>query len=151
MSARLATLADLSDIVAFGKRVVATTNYAAFPYNAVIARRVVKQMMTQATSRVWVTERKGQITGLLMGEVGPMPFSHYMAATDLIFVAESGGDELLDAFIAWCKLRGVARIDMGVSAGPEREEAIKRMFAQHGFDYSGPMFHMNMLPEGEAT
>lgn len=149
MRARLATIADLSDIVAFGKRVVATTNYAEFAYNAVLARRVVKQMMTQATSRVWVAEHQGRITGLLMGEVGPMPFTHHMAATDLIFVAEAGGDELLDAFIEWCKLRKVARIDMGVSAGPEREDAIKRMFAKHGFGYSGPMFHMNMLPEGE--
>lgn len=151
MRVRLATMLDLSDIVAFGKAAMEKSNYAQFPFNSVIARKIGKGMMTSKDSRVWVAETDGgKLTGFLIGEVGPMPFTHYYSATDLLFVADQGGDLLLDAFVEWCKLKGVARIDMGVSAGPEREEAVRRAFERKGFVYSGPMFHMNMLPEGES-
>lgn len=142
---RLGKLTDLSEIVAFAKRKLETTNYAGFEFNAVIARRTAKAAMTCPDSRVWVTERDGQIVGLLIGEIGPMPMTHHMAATDLGFLADAGGDLLLEAFVAWCNLRNVARIDMGVSAGPEEDAAICRMFRRKGFTRSGSMFHMNLL------
>lgn len=148
MQVRLATLSDLSDILAFGKDAMARSNYNVFPFNAVVARRVVKASMTSPDSRVWIVERGGKITGFLMGEIGAMPMTHFHAATDLIFVADAGGDLLLDAFVEWCKLRHVARIDMGISAGPEREAAVRKMFESRGFVYSGPMFHLNMQSEG---
>lgn len=147
MIVRKATLNDLSAIVEFGKRMHPQTNYAPFEYNAVIARRTAKAYMTRKDARVWVSERKGAICGLLIAEVGPMPFSAHLAATDLIFVAEAGGDMLLRAFVEWAKLCGAARIDMGVSAGPVREDAVRRLFESEGFIYSGGMFHLN-LTEG---
>ena len=147
---RLARLTDLTPICAWGKDRLAATNYHEFEFNGVIARRTLKGCMTSKDSRVWVAERKDMLCGLLVGEIGPMPFTHYMSATDLIFAAEAHGSELLSAFIAWCKLRGVARIDMGVSAGAlEREPALRRVFEREGMVYSGPMFHMNLL--GEAA
>lgn len=148
MRVRLATLSDLSAIVAFGARVHPVTNYAPMPFNAVIARRIAKNAMTSKDSRVWVSEDKhGMIRGVLIGEIGPLFFTHYLAATDLVFIAEQGGDLLRDAFVEWCKLRGVARIDMGVSAGPEREGAVKRSMRMAGFAHSGPMFHRNLIEE----
>lgn len=147
---RLAKLTDLSEIVAFAKRrIEAGTNYAEFPFNAVIARRTVKAAMTDADSRVWVTERDGQIAGLLIGELGPMDFTHYLGATDRAFLAEAGGELLLEAFVDWCKLRGVARIDMGISAG-ETRKGVERLFRRHGFKPSGGMFHLNRVAEGKA-
>lgn len=151
MIVRLAKLTDLSDIVALGAKLVPLTNYGPLGYNAVIARRVVKEAMTSKYSRVWITEDKGKITGLLIGEIGPMTTTAKMGATDLAFIADQGGDLLLDAFVDWCKLRKVSRIDMGISAGPEREEAIKRVMRRKGFVYSGPMFHMNLGVDRECV
>lgn len=150
MICRLAHLSDLSAIVALGKEMAAQTNLAGIPYNAVIARRTAKRAMTSPNSRVWVIDRDDEIVGLLIGEIGDMPMSHHQSATDLIFIAKAGGDLLLDAFIHWCTMRGVARIDMGVSAGPEREAAIKRMFRRKGFTYSGPCMHRTLLGEGAS-
>lgn len=148
MQVRLATLNDLSDLLAFGKEAMARSNYAAFPFNAVIARRTAKAAMTSPDSRVWIAHRDdGRMCGFLIGEIGMMPFTHLFAATDLIFVADAGGDLLLDAFVAWCKMRNVARIDMGISAGPDREALARKLFESKGFTYSGQMFHLNM-PEG---
>lgn len=148
---RLAGLADLSAIVALGARLHVLTNYADFQYNAVIARRMAKAAMTDKDSRVWVSVRDGEIVGFLVGMIGPMLQTHYMAATDQSFAAEAGGDLLLDAFIGWCKLRGVARIDMGISAGARNEKALRRLFQRKGFEYAGPMFCMNLLPGEERV
>lgn len=146
MKARLAKMSDISDILALAKAELPATNYRGLPFNAVVARRTVQRSMTSADARVWVAvDEGGRIHGFLIGEIGEMTHVAHMAATDLAFMADAGGDLLLEAFVQWCKLRKVARIDMGVSAGPEREPAMRRMFERAGFSYSGPMFHMNLL------
>lgn len=145
MIVRRGKLSDISAILAVAARILPTTNYAPLGFNSVIARRNVQRFMVTADSRVWVVEDKGEIVGFLMAELGGMPHVARLSATDFAFLAERGGDLLLDAFIDWCKLCKVARIDMGISAGPEREAAIKRAMARRGFTYSGPMFHLNLL------
>ena len=151
MIVRLAKMTDISDIVAFAKQALERTNYREFPFNAVIARKTVKESMTKADARVWVAEDEGRICGLLIGQLWPMPMTHYQSASDLAFLADKGGDLLLDAFIAWCKMRkNVVRIDMGISAGPRRRNSVSILFSRKGFAPSGEMFHMNMLPgEGQ--
>lgn len=142
---RLATMQDLSDIVALGARWHARgSTYDGIPYNAVIARRTAKRCMMDQDSRVWVAVRKGVIIGFLIGEIGQMPMSHYCSATDLAFVAFGGGDALRNAFVSWCRLRKVARIDMGVSAsGPQR--SIQRFFRRGGFSEGGGLYYLNLL------
>ena len=143
---------DISDILAFAKDKLASTNYAGFPFNAVLARRTLKAAMKSADSRVWVAHGSaGRIAGFLIGEIGPMPMTHYMSATDLAFLATGGGSQLVDAFIAWCRLRGVARIDMGISAGmdPRQQRAITRLLRRKGLLPSGGMFHLNLLGESQ--
>lgn len=149
VAVRLAKLSDLSAIVAFGAAKLApgSSTYDGIPYNAVIARRTVKRCMLDPQARVWVAERDGALCGFLIGEIGEMPMSHYMAATDLAFLADAGGNLLLDAFVAWCKLhRNVARIDMGVSAS-RPSPAFARLFRRSGFNEGGGLFYRNLLNE----
>lgn len=148
MTVRTAKLSEMSDILAYARTAHARTNYATLPFNPVIARRTLKRALTDADSRVWVAERRGAVCGLLIGEIGDMPMTHYRSATDLVFVADHYGMGLLAAFVAWCKLRDVARIDMGISAGPMRERAVRRMFERAGFTYSGQMFFQNLRSGG---
>ncbi len=145
MIVRLARLTDVSNILAFAKARLQGTNYAGFPFNAVIARRTVMQAMKDADSRVWVLERDGAIRGFLIGEVACMPFTHHTSATDIAFMADSRGDLLLDAFVRWCKLRKVARIDMGVSATSKRKATVDRLYARLGFEQAGGMYYANLL------
>lgn len=145
MIARLAQLADVSHILAYAKERLGGTNYDGFPFNAVIARRTVLGAMKSADSRVWVLDKDGLICGFLIGEIGHMPFTHHTSASDLAFMAGGGGHLLLDAFVRWCKLRKVARIDMGVSATDGRGAAVDRMYASTGFQKAGGMYYMNLL------
>lgn len=151
MIVRRGMLSDISAILEVAQRILPSTNYAPLGYNAVIARRNVQRYMTTADARVWVVLDKGKVVGFLMAELGALPHVARLGATDFAFLAERGGDLLLDAFIEWCKLCKVARIDMGISAGPEREAAIRRAMARKGFVYSGPMFHMNLLDEAQGA
>ncbi len=144
---RLAKITDLSEIVAFAARKLApgASTYDGIPFNAVIARRTAKRCMTEELSRVWVAERDGKLCGFLIGEIGEMPMSHHMAAQDLAFLADAGGDQLLDAFVAWCKLvPNVARIDMGVSAS-RPYPAIGRFFRRRGFSEGGGLYYLNLI------
>lgn len=148
MIVRLAKLTDISDTLAFVKRKLTEGNYADFPFNAVIARRTMRDAMTSPTSRVWVAVDGSKVVGILVGEAYPMPFTHYMCATDTCFLADKGGEKLLAAFLAWCKLLKVARVDMGVSSGESRK-GVDRLFRRHGLTRSGGMYHMNAL--GDST
>jgi hypothetical protein len=143
VAVRLATLKDISDILAFAKRKLESTNYQPFPFNAVVARRTVKNAMTNAWSRVWIATEDGKVRGFLIGEIGDLPFSHYQSATDLAFLADKGGRLLLDAFVAWCRMRKVARIDMGVSASKVRR-GTDRLFSRAGFARSGGMYYQHL-------
>lgn len=145
---RKATHADLSAIVAFAKHKLAGSTYDGVPFNAVIARRTAKRALEDGDARVYVAERGGVLVGFLIGEIGPMPMSHHMGATDLAFLADAGGDLLVDAFIAWCRLRKVARIDMGVSASAYTP-AIARFFRRKGFAAGGGLYYMTLLEQAE--
>ena len=146
MIVRLAKMTDISNTLAFVKRKLEETNYSGFPFNSVVARRTMRDAMTSKASRVWVAEHEGKIVGILVGETGPLPFTHFMGATDLCFLADAGGEKLLAAFLAWCKLLKVARIDMGVSAGGSvNQKVVDRLFRRNGLVKSGGMYHMNTL------
>jgi hypothetical protein len=150
---RLAQPHHLSEMVALGKKHHEAGNYSAYPYNAVLARRTIKEHMTDRDSRAWITVKevdgKEVIVGLLLGQIAPAGWFALLQATDTAFIADQGGDLLLSAFVAWCKLRKVARIDMGISAGSGRNPALDRMFRREGFEVSGTMYHMNLGGEAQ--
>ena len=138
---------QLSDMVAFGRKVHEAGNYGPHGYNSVMARRTIKACMTEQDHRAWVALKDGEVVGLLLAAIEPAGWFSTLQATDIAFAADQGGDLLLDAFVAWCKLRKVGRIDMGISAGQGRDAAMDRLFRSRGFAISGSMYHMNILPE----
>ena len=146
ISIRKATHADMSAVVAFAKRKLEGSTYDGVPFNAVIARRTVKRALEDGDARVYVATREGELCGFIIGEIGPMPMSHHMGASDLAFLADAGGDLLVDEFIHWCRLRKVARIAMGVSASTAAPRST-RFFRRKGFSEGGGLFYMNLLDE----
>lgn len=148
ITVRLARPNQLSDIVAFGKKEYENTNYMPdYPFNSVLARRTVKAGMSHKDSRVWIAVREnGDICGLLIGQIWPGAWFAGTQATDITFIAAAGGDQLVDVFVHWCKLRGVNRIDMALTASNERK-GVRRFFRRKGFKPGGGSYYLHLQPE----
>lgn len=141
MIARRGTQFDVSGICAFGKRKHAESNYAA-EFNAVWFRKVLFGALKDKDQCVFVTVKDGEIAGLLIGCRMPMLFSPKYCATDQVFVADAGGDLLLDHFMAWCAKNRVARIDMGNTQ--QDRAAMDRLMRSRGMQRGGGMYYQNI-------
>lgn len=138
---RPASPVDMSALCAFGKQKHAESNYAV-GYNAAWFRKVLMGVFKDRDQCVFLTMRDGEVSGLLIGCRMPMLFSPFYCATDAVFVADAGGDLLLDRFIDWCRRNRVRRIDMGNSQGDR--PALDRLMKIKGLQRSGGMYHMNI-------
>lgn len=146
MHARLALLTDLSAIVAFGKGAHERSNYRDIRYNAVHTRRVVKDAIRDPDSCVYIALRGGNVCGLLIGNVSPLPFSPLLAATDMVFVAERGGDMLLDLFLKWAKRMKAVRVDLGVS-DDDPGDRVGNLYQRKGLRRAGGVYYkVEVLP-----
>ena len=140
---RKAGLTDLSAMVAWGKEAHARSNYADIaPFNAVMTRQFLKQAMTQPEEALFVALNP-KVCGLLAGVVDVYPFSHTVFATDVLFVADQGGEKLLDAFIAWAKRRG-ARVMESFPSQSDRYDTLAHLFERKGFERCGGGFRLNL-------
>lgn len=141
MIIRKATLNDIASILDFGRQKFMQSNMSEMGWNSVIARRTIKDAMTDPNQRVFLALKDGNVSGCLIGQIYHMPFSPCLCATDLAFVADQGGNRLVDEFLKWCKSRNVRRIDMGVSQEDRRAD---NLYLRKGFKRAGGMFYMNL-------
>lgn len=137
---RAAGLTDLSEIVAWGKARHAESNWDD-DYNAPWFRKNVQDALRNPTQIVLIAKRHGKVCGLLMGATMHMLTSPRLCAADQLFVAEAGGAQLLDAFLAWCRRMKVKRLDMGVSQADRK--GMDRFFRSRGLTRAGGMYYRN--------
>lgn len=138
--ARQATMNDLPSIMVFSRRACeASPTYGPMGFNSVIWRRTLISAFKDPTMRVFVSADGGDVCGILVGMIAPMPWSAGFSATDLVFAADHGGDLLLHLFIEWCERNRVRRIDMGVS-DTGREQAKDAFFRRAGFSQAGRVY-----------
>ena len=141
MIARRATHFDVSSICAFGRKKHAESNYAS-EFNSVWFRKVLLGALKDPDQCVFVACHDNEVRGLLIGCRMPMLFSPRYCATDQVFVADVGGDELLSKFVDWCRQNRVVRVDMGNSQ--KDRKGLDRLMAKHGMQRSGGMYFQNI-------
>lgn len=147
VTVRIAGLTDLSALCAFGKEQHAKSNYAEIaPFNSVMTRQFFKQYASQPAQLLAVAHNRSGVCGLLAGHVDTYPFSHTIYATDVLFVAEAGGDLLLDFFIAWAKRRG-ARVMESYPSQCDRYDTLAQLYARKGFTRCGGGFRLDIRKE----
>lgn len=141
----------LSEVLRFGREAFERSNYAPLQYNSVIARKTLRDAMHDRTQRVFTAWRGERCVGLLIGSIYPLPWSAGLTATDTVFIADQGGDMLLERFVKWARENKVVRIDMGVSDDGQRA-GFDRLFKQQGFDRAGGMYFAQWpVTKGGAT
>lgn len=131
----------LSEVMRFSAEMFLKSNYADLKFNSVIARGTLKESMRDKSMRPFTMWRGQRCCGLLIGMIMPLPWAAGLSATDLVFIAEAGGDILLDEFVAWSRRNRVIRIDMGVSDSSLRP-GYDRFYESHGFKKAGRVYYM---------
>lgn len=140
LTVRPAMLAEVSALVAWGKDAHDRSNYAGCaPFNAVVTRQFFKGALSDPNHAFFVAKDGQAVKGLLIGHCDLYPFSHARFATDVLFVADAGGDALLDAFIAWAQRKRVAIIESAPSQS-DRFRALARLLRSRGFIRCGGTF-----------
>lgn len=137
--------ATLSEVMRYSRTAFDKSNYAPLGFNAVMWRTVLRTAILDKSMLVRAAWRGSQCVGLLVGQLGPLPWCVGLSATDLVFVADQGGDLLLRDFVAWAESHKVRRIDMGVSDSVDAElrnvrTVHDRFFRAAGFERAGGMY-----------
>lgn len=140
---------QFSEVLRFSAEAFAQTNYAPLKFNSVIARKTLRDTVQDRTMRPFTAWRGQRCVGLLIGMLAPLPWSAGLTATDLVFVAEQGGDMLLERFVKWARDNKCVRIDMGVSDDGVRA-GFDRLFRSEGFTRAGGVYYAQW-PAGGAT
>lgn len=140
----------LSSILIYSRRACeASPSWGPLGYNAVIWRQTLLDSFRDPSSVVIAALNGNDVCGLLVGTKGPLPWCAGFGATDLVFVADRGGNLLLREFKSWCREKKVRRIDMGISDTEITDEdgeciAADVMFRREGFSKSGRMYYQIM-------
>lgn len=141
---RNATAEDLTRLVQLARRLHSQSDWAWVPFSPSALRKSLSQMIRSPEFCILVAEKDGEMTGLLFGMVDQVLYGNTLYATDIEFAAESGGDELLDAFRQWAKQRGAKVVVMGVSDSG-REAAKDRFFRKHGLVKTGGLYQERIV------
>lgn len=129
---RRAGPADAAQIYYLTKDLHAVSRYRHIPIDDAKIKRLICHVVGSPHQFCWVSERDGQIHGMLLGYVDEILWSRKKEAHDLWFyVDEKGrgdGAKLARKFISWAEERGVALLGLSVSAGIDdtRAEALYR-------------------------
>lgn len=129
-----------SEVLRFSKDQFAKSNYEPLQFNSVIARNTLRNAAADGSMRVFTAWRNVRCVGLLIGMIVPLPWSAGLTSTDLVFIAEQGGDMLLERFVKWSRENRVVRIDMGVGDA-QRAAGYDRLYEREGFTRAGGLYY----------
>lgn len=143
MNARHATSKDLTRLVMLGRELHSSSDAAWLPFSPATFRKSLQAMLRRPEMAVLVSEKDGELTGLLLGAIDQVLWGRALYATDLEFGAKAGGDELMEAFKAWATERGCKVLYMGVS-NSGREKAKDKFFEKHGASRKGGLYEVRL-------
>lgn len=143
---RRATQTDIKELLGFLETYHREeSNLSDIPFDKGTMTRTIDYYLSNPKHVIFVYCVEDKITGVLMGNIEPFVFNDKRQwATDLIFVARSGGAWLLKKFISWAKLYKIDRIVMGVSSANERAG---ELYTTLGMEQVGGMYCMTIHEE----
>lgn len=130
MKLRHPSPADLDTLVEMGRAAHGEGWYADFPYSPERTRQTVEAAMVSHDCLPLVVETpSGEIAGFFIGVVSPNWFTDTRYAMDLVtYVApryRNGAAlrRLVAAFEAWCRIKKIEEVILGMSNGTDPERA----------------------------
>lgn len=144
---RQAQTEDWPALVELGERLIAKTPYSSLKLDRRQALQVYGQCLSSALGFAAVSEKDGQITGLLLGLVDRLWWSRARFASDLVFYCEDGrsGLPLLRRFVAWAwTVPGVVEVTCAQSSAINVEQTAK-LYSRCGFTKVGDLWTQQKL------
>lgn len=149
MKIRFATLADVPQLIEFGRRLHATTRFRVYDYDAVrLERNLCALIDNRMGSHCFFVaeDDKGRIVGALVGCLDRHFFSDLLVASVVNYLVlperrmSGAGLRLLTAFRKWAENRGAFELNAGVNSGvglAKTDKFLRRLgFAMTGGNYS---------------
>lgn len=139
MKVRRANYDDIPAIVDLMEEYHPKSNLADIPFDRYDAIKILNHHVRDRTCRPLVAiNDDGTINGILIAELAPFFFNKkHTFVTDLCFISNGAGVQLLAALKKWFSEIGADRIIMGVSSGDPRADAFLEL---SGLEKTGSMY-----------
>lgn len=145
---RAATHDDIPRLVELGQLLHDTSSYARSGINPEKVATLLGQLI-DGLGVVFAAEVGGEVVGGFAGAITEQWFSDDLIAFDYsLFIEPSKRQgltalKLVLAFQNWAKAKGAKEIRMGITTGMN-VEGTSRLYRHLGFEYVGPLFHMEI-------
>lgn len=152
MPIRMATLADIPELVEGGRRMHALTRFKHLDYNAARVSHSFEALIHQGRNKYvfFVAEGSNQhIVGALIGVLEQHIFSEQLTASimhfDVLPEARAGGYavKLLLALERWAKNRNVQEVYFGVNSAAPQDAGIGDFVQAMGYKIAGKNYYKN--------
>lgn len=139
MRTRTAYIADLSRIVAFCREHEHLLGPDDPKLNAGYLRRQLKQAIREGDQAVFIVcDNDDHLKGVIVCFVAPYIWSSQLYVTDILFVADQGGDVLMKKMIQWGKSQGAQAAAMQTHLG--FDPRVEKLYQRKGFTKVGAVF-----------
>lgn len=142
---------DIPSLVELGAEMHAESSFADVPFDRQLAENMAWHCLHNADWFGVVAEHDGRIIGMFVGNAGPFYFSTTQAGFDKVWYVRPGsrssvhGVRLLQAFLRWCRERGVTSARIGVSTGINIART-DRLMQRLGFAVVGGNYSLTLNP-----
>ncbi len=139
MKVRAATIMDLTRLMVFCKNHEHLLADAGPPLNTGYLRKQLNQAIKANDEAIFITVDEGQkVLGLIVCWIAPYIWSRQLYVTDILFVADSGGDVLMKKMEQWGRANGACCAAMQTHLGFDRR--VEKLYARKGFKKVGFVF-----------
>ena len=130
---------DLTKLVKACRRLHQASNWSWVPFSSAAMRKSLLIMDRRPDYQVFVAKKDGEICGLLVGGIDTVIYGNTRIASDIEFVAEAGGNELIKVFREWAIAMG-AKVRLMADSNGGREDSKDRFFRMNGMDRIGGLY-----------
>ena len=109
------------------------------PLHAGYLRRQLKMSIKEKDQQVFITvDDNRKVLGLIVCWIAPYIWSQLLYVTDILFVADQGGDLLMKKMETWGKANGARCAAMQTHLG--FDPRVEKLYTRKGFERVGSVF-----------
>lgn len=146
MKLRKAYYTDLTGIILFCARQTDVLGPDDPPLNKGYLRVQLKKAIKSQESEVFLLVNKGQICGVLWAWLAGYAWSKQTYVTDILFLAERGGNLLMNAMKKWGKANGARRWAMQTHLKLDGER-VKKLYMRKGLREVGSVMEGSLIED----